>query len=304
MAVNLAKIIAAMTDWGKAEKCGSFTADSLRLRTTMPSPFPGMDPYLEDPEIFPDFHDSLITYLRENLQANLPAPYFAAIGRRIWIELSRRSIGPDVEVRHSVKPSSRANKPAGSVAVANPPAAHPVVVKVAHDEFREPFIEIYTRGDEGKRLVASIEVVSVSNKTPGQHGHELYRRKQKEILVSQVHLVEIDLLRGGEHTTAVPLQLAVQACGPFDYHVSVHGFDDFETFFVYPIRLEDRLPPVAIPLLPGDSPVTVDLQSVFDRCYDAGPYAREIRYGEDAVIPPLPTDKAAWAVRVLQVESG
>ena len=66
-------------------------------------------------------------------------------------------------------------------------------------------------------------------------------------------------------------------CGAFDYHVSVHCFDDPETFFVYPIRLEDRLPPVAIPLLPGDSPVTVDLQSVFDRCYDAGPYAREIR---------------------------
>lgn len=97
---------------------------------------------------------------------------------------------------------------------------------------------------------------------------------------------------------------AVQACGSFDYHVSVHVFDDFETFFVYPIHLEDRLPPVAIPLLPGDSPVTVDLQSVFDRCYDAGPYTREIRYGEDAVIPPLPTDKAAWAVRVLQAESG
>ena len=65
----------------------------------MPSSFPGMDPYLEDPEIFPDFHDSFITYLREHLQANLPIPYFAAIGRQLWIEVSRRSIGPDVEVR-------------------------------------------------------------------------------------------------------------------------------------------------------------------------------------------------------------
>ena len=65
----------------------------------MPSPFPGMDPYLENPEIFPDFHDSFITYLREALQASLPAPYFAALGRRVWIEVSRRSIGPDVEVR-------------------------------------------------------------------------------------------------------------------------------------------------------------------------------------------------------------
>ena len=89
----------------------------------MPSPFPGMDPYLENPEIFLDFHDSFITYLRENLQANLAAPYFAAIGRRTWIEVSRRSIGPDVEVRHAVRSTALANKPGGSVAIANPPIA-------------------------------------------------------------------------------------------------------------------------------------------------------------------------------------
>ncbi|MBV8126174.1 MAG: DUF4058 family protein [Planctomycetaceae bacterium] len=51
-----------------------------------PSPFPGMDPYLENPEIFPDFHDSFITYLRARLQAGLPPPYYAALGRRVWIE--------------------------------------------------------------------------------------------------------------------------------------------------------------------------------------------------------------------------
>jgi uncharacterized protein DUF4058 len=161
--------------------------------------------------------------------------------------------------------------------------------------------------DEGKRLVASIEVLSISNKTPGEHGRDLYRGKLKKILAGQVHLVEIDLLRGGEHTTAVPFQSAVDACGSFDYHVSVHGFDDVETFFIYPIRLEDRLPPIEIPLLPGDSSVTVDLQAVFDRCYDAGPYAREIRYGQDAVIPPLQSEKAAWTARALQIalsESG
>ena len=124
------------------------------------------------------------------------------------------------------------------------------------------------------------------------------------MLASQVHLVEIDFLRGGEHATAVPLEAARDACGPFDYHVSVRPFDDLDTFHVYPIRLEDRLPPVAIPLLPGDPPVTLDLQVVFDRCYDAGPYAREIRYGIDAVIPPLGPDRAAWAQRTVQAGEG
>src|SRR5271168_3416433 len=108
----------------------------------MPSPFPGMDPYLENPEIFPDFHDSVITYLRETLQANLPAPYFAVLGRRVWIEVSRRSIGPDVEVRRQGRgPTSLRAEPAGGLALANPLLARPVVVKVAHDEFREPFVE-------------------------------------------------------------------------------------------------------------------------------------------------------------------
>lgn len=259
----------------------------------MRSPFPGMDPYLENPEIFPDFHDSMITYLRETLQANLPAQYFAVIGRRVWIELSRRSKGPDVEVRRKGRgPTTTAADAAGGLAVANRPLARPVVVKVAHDEFREPFVEIYTRNDEGKRLVRPIEILSLSNKTPGEHGRDLYVRKQKEILASEVHLVEIDLLRGGDHVTAVPFDLAVEACGAFDYHVSIHRFDDLETFFVYPIQLEDSLPAIAIPLLPDDPPVTLNLQSVFDRCYSAGPYQQEILYGDDAIIPPIRLDQA------------
>jgi hypothetical protein len=266
----------------------------------MPSPFPGMDPYLENPEIFPDFHDSVITYLREALQASLPAPYYAALGRRVWIEVSRRSVGPDIQIQRArgglLPPGPTA---ASTSAVATPPVARPLKVKVTHDEFREPFVEIYTRGDDGKRLVTSIEVLSLSNKTPGEQGRELYLRKQKELLASNANLVEIDLLRAGEHVSAVPADSAIAVCGDFDYHVSVHCFDDRETFFVYPIFLEDCLPPFAIPLLPGDQPITLDLQAVFNRCYDAGPYSREIQYGADPVIPALDPDQAAWADAVV-----
>ena len=103
----------------------------------MPSPFPGMDPFLENPEIFPDLYDSFITYLREALQACLPAPYFAVLGRRVWIEFSQRPVGPDVEVRLGNKSSMRPAQWAGSVAVANSLVAHPVTVNVVHDERRE-----------------------------------------------------------------------------------------------------------------------------------------------------------------------
>jgi Protein of unknown function (DUF4058) len=263
----------------------------------MPSPFPGMDPYLENPEIFPDFHDSVITYLREALQASLPAPYFAALGRRIWIEVARRSVGPDVQIQRSQAGlSSRRHAAAATTDL----VARPVMVKVAHDEFREPFVEIYTRSDEGKRLVTSIEVLSVSNKTQGEQGRELYLRKQREILASKTHLVEIDLLRAGKHVSAVPLEAAIEECGTFDYHVSIRCFEVEDTFSVYPIQLEERLPPIDIPLLPGDPPVTLDLQAVFDRCYDAGPYSREVRYGEDKLIPALSPDQARWASEIIR----
>ena len=151
----------------------------------MPSPFPGMDPYLENPEIFPDLHDSLITYIRENLQANLPPPYYAAIGRRVWIEASRRSIEPDVHVLRAGAARQVPSPTSGATAVASRSAARPVIVKVLHDEFREPFLEIYAGSRDNKRLVTSIEVLSLSNKTPGEQGRELYLRKQRELLASR-----------------------------------------------------------------------------------------------------------------------
>ena len=65
-----------------------------------------------------------------------------------------------------------------------------------------------------------------------------------------MNLVEIDLLRGGEHATAVPLDKRWPRCGAFDYHVSVHPFDDFETFFVYPMHLKSRWPRLKFPSYP------------------------------------------------------
>jgi len=260
----------------------------------MPSPFPGVDPYLEHPAIFPDLHDSLVAYLREFVQRSLPAPYFAAMGDRVWVEVSDRDIGPDVKLlRGRDEVPAEAGRAEGA-STATAVRSQPLIVTVPHDERREPFVEIYSRL-EGERLVAIIEVLSLTNKTSGAHGRDLYLRKQKEILSSQVHLIEIDLLRGGEHTTAVPLKWAVPKTGHFDYHVSIHRFDNLEDYFVYPILLSQKLPEIAIPLLPGDDPVTVDLQAVFDRAYDTGPYRRRVRYQDWDLEPPLPAEQRAWA---------
>jgi hypothetical protein len=263
----------------------------------MPSPFPGMDPFLEHPDIFPDFHDSFIAYLREQLQPRLPPPYIAALGRRAWIEVSERYIGPDVQI---VRPTPSGRTETGpAIAVAERRSSKALVVHVPHDERHEPFVEVYLGRGSERRLVTCIELLSPSNKTPGEHGRDLYLRKQREILDSKVHLVEIDLLRDGEHTTAVPRHRLARVAGEFEYHVSIHQYDNLEDYFVHPIRLNQPLPEISVPLLPGDPPLPLDLQAVFQRTYEAGPYAREIDYRQDDPQPPLTPQWQPWLGEVL-----
>ncbi len=225
----------------------------------MPSPFPGMDPYLENPDWFPNLHDGLITFLVGALMKRLPEPYYARSRQRVWLEYTHRQIEPDVDVLHPGRGPSRWRSEEGGVAVADEvDLDEPVVVAVdsiEHDPYEEPFVEIRRRHGSEDRLVGAIEVLSPANKTLRHPGRDSYREKQREVLAGQTHLIEIDLLRGGEHTTAVPRDLTVAKAGAFDYHVCVLRFDRPNVFFVYPILLEHRLPVIAVPLLPGDPDV-------------------------------------------------
>ena len=257
----------------------------------MPSPFPGMDPFLEDPIVFPDFHDLFIYCLRELLQPGLPEPYYAALSRRAWVEISDRFIGPDVNVVTSKRAATRTT----SVALATMEVSQPVVIHVPHDEQVETLVEIYIgRGNE-RRLVTAIELLSPANKKSGEKGRDLYLRKQAELLDSKTHLVEIDLLRGGEHTTAVPEKRLRRFVPQFTYHVCSHRYEHFEDFLIYPIQLAEPLPTINIPLLPGDGEVPVNLQQVLNRTYEAGPYHREIDYRTDVPLPKLSEDEMRWA---------
>jgi hypothetical protein len=263
-----------------------------------------MDPYLEHPRIFPDFHGSLIFCLKEAIQPGLPAPYFAQSSERLWVELAERFIEPDVHVMRR-NDGGEQQEDRGGVATTTRSATQPVRVTVPTEERREMFLEIHVRdGRERLRLVTVVEVLSLTNKTPGSDRRDLYLQKQKELVRSEVNLVEIDLLRGGTHSTAVPRERAMGEAGPFDYHVCVHRFDQLSDYYVYPIRLEDRLPEIEIPLLPADGGVSVDLQAVFHRCYDAGPYRRRIRYREEKPVPPLGPKRGAWAKKLIEAAVG
>ena len=258
-----------------------------------------MDPYLEHPQIFPTFHNRMITYVEDQVQAVLPEPYFTASNERVWIEFSDRHIRPDISVTRPPFEQSEESE-GGGVAVAAPPMTKPVLVVIPQDECREPFLEIYTKEDGEERLVTVIEILSPTNKATGEGRRDLYVKKQQELITSKVNLIEIDLLRSGEHTTAAPRRRILKKAGPYDYHICVRRFfDEYLNFWLYPILLHEPLPEIEIPLLPDDEPVKVDLQEVFSRCYDAGPYHRRIRYLETAPEPPLTPEQEEWAQGLL-----
>jgi hypothetical protein len=125
---------------------------------------------------------------------------------------------------------------------------------------------------------------------------------QQEMLKGKANLVEIDLLRGGVPTTLVPRPLVEAKYGEFDYHVCVHHMDQRDQFFVYPWKLEARLPIINIPLVPGHPVITVDLQPILDACYDNGKYERRVHYRTQKPKPPLKKDQKKWAEKILEAE--
>lgn len=264
----------------------------------MPSPFPGMDPYLEMPKLFPGFHNRFFNALAAKLERVLPEGYFADFGERIWVEATERVIEPDINIHeHNGGGKSSRRSTSGHSAVAS--AVRPVIIKVHNDPRKEAFLEIYQIQDPDAKLVCSIEMLSLANKTGGSKGQALYVLKQEEVLSSKTHLVEIDLLRGGKHTTAVPLAEATAKTGPFDYHVCCHRSDIPDEFLVYPIPLQVPLPGVRIPLV-GDEHVTLEFQEVFEQAYADGPYRRRINYGKDKLVPPLRPDQKKWLNKLLK----
>jgi hypothetical protein len=262
----------------------------------MPSPFPGMDPYLEDPIGWPDVHQRLITTIGTVLNSMLPPHYLARIGERLYVVQPERSIYADVMVLERPSPPPLREQGGGGTAVLVASDA-PLVLTVPLAEIREVFVEILAvRGQH--HVVAVIEVLSPANKTAGSEGRQLYKKKQREILASQAHLIEIDLLHQGEPTVAPPVDILIQH-GCWDYLVSLHRGGQHDQYEVWMIPLRQRLPRIRVPLADGDPDVVLDLQAVLDRCYDEGAYARALDYRRHPPIPLKAAD-AEWVEALLR----
>ncbi len=212
--------------------------------------FPGMDPYLESPQLWPGIHAALIVYIRDQLQPVLRPRYLAVIEERVYLERPDRDIVPDLRVHHH-RPN--AARPALSATVAESDA--PVLVHTPPRDVHETFVAILDR-QSGERVVTVIEVVSPTNKYAGP-GRVSYVAKQDEILRGPMHLVEIDLLRAGPHVLAVP-EYAARRAAEYDYLVCVNrSQEQRDTFELYPRRLRERLPRLRVPLAGTDPDVVL-----------------------------------------------
>jgi hypothetical protein len=258
------------------------------------SPFPGMDPYLEQHWL--DVHHSLCTYSRDALQPQLGTQYIARLNERLVVEepsAAPRAIHPDLRVSRSRSP--RGERDQGGVAVIDEPMPKPFLVGIKAEPFHQGFIEIHERGQSG-RLITVIEFVSPTNKMAGD-GRIQYRQKRKELFQARISLVEIDLTRQGKRQLIVPT-IDVRAMHE-TYFVRIFRGYRFSPLELYGLPLREPLPNIPIPLQKGHRDVVLKLQSIVDLAYVRGAYATDIDYSVPPS-PPLRGSDAAWAKQLLK----
>jgi hypothetical protein len=263
----------------------------------MPSPFPGMDPFLEEPSLWPDVHHRLISEIQATLNTRLRPKYYARVEVRVYIsdedDPGRVSLVPDVRIGAAPSGDHLAKAPSSQAGVAVLGAVEPVeVMAVWEEEIQEPQIQIVER--ELHQVVTVIEVLSPSNKTAGSRGRASYVEKRHEILRSPTAWVEIDLLRAG--IPILPREVAL----PCDYMIHVSWPQRRPKSKVWPIRLKQRLPEVPIPLREGDPDAVLNLQEVLDQAYEHGAYDLSLNYKDSPATPPLKPEDAAWVDQLLR----
>ena len=250
----------------------------------MPSPFPGMNPYLEQPARWQDFHNTFLILMREVLTAQLAPRYVVAVEHHVYLHEAdgeRLSIGkPDVAVT-----PDRNGSPGGGSGTNTLTAPGTVLIPPDLDEVRSVYLEVRDR--DGAEVVTTIELLSPSNKARGPD-RDAYRAKVRRILASPANLVEIDLLRGGPRMPWGNLP-------PCDYYAVVSRAETRPKADIWAVRLRDPLPRIPVPVRPGEQGAEIDLQAALNRAYDSAGYHYYVYTG--VPVPRLAPDDAAWAAQ-------
>lgn len=254
----------------------------------MPSPFPGMNPYLEQRLIWHDFHEAFLPAMRDEITRQVRPHFFVRIDEHVYIHEiesgDARFLGRgDVTIHHRV-PSAVATE---TVVIEAPTQVELPTV----DSESLSFLEICDREDQ--RVVTVIELLSPSNKRSGAD-REQYIAKRNGLIFAHINLVELDLLRGGPR---MPMQTMPEC----DYYAMVSRWPTRPQADIWPIHLRDPLPTIPIPLDERHPEARLDLQSVLHRVFDAAGYEDYI-YRHDPE-PPLNPGDHEWAVSLLTPKS-
>lgn len=259
----------------------------------MESPFPGMDPYLE--QHWRSVHHRLVTYAGDQLQAVLPRPFRVEVEERVFVagvDDRGRSIYPDVYVVDREHARESPGATTNRVAI-----AEPIVIELPDEPITETYLEVIDAAS-GNQVIAAIEFLSPTNKQPGD-GNDLYVRKQREYRAAGVSQVEIDLTRQGDRSLVLPM-MAIPARDRSTYLACVRRGWVRLKIEAYPMPLGEPLPTIAIPLDDSHPDAPLELQALVDQCYRNGRYD-DIDYTVDPP-PPLPPEEAAWADQLLRAK--
>jgi hypothetical protein len=251
-----------------------------------------MNPYLEYPGRWQEFHSRLIVAIADELGPKLRPKYRAAVELRVYQDASDELtlIGrPDTTVFRAKPTTELTTSPPGGLAT-----VEPVIVEVPlPKEIRERYLEI--RDVASGEVVTTLELISPSNKRSGK-GRSLYEEKRLTILGSRTHLVEVDLIRS---FTPLPVRGTIY---PSLYRILVSRSQQRPQAALYPFGLSDGIPSFPVPLKPNEPEPIVTLQSLLHQVYDRAAYDLEIDYTQDP-IPPLNGEDAIWADELLKQQN-
>jgi hypothetical protein len=255
----------------------------------MPTPFPGMDPYLEQPGLWVQVHAGLILEIQKFLAPLLRPRYHVAIEQRSYLSLwppDEQLIGiPDALV---LAPSETDEDIA---AVVEPS----VTVQTLEGELPMPetvyerYLEV--RDAATSEVITVIEILSPTNKTT-RDGRAQYERKRLKILGSLTNLVEIDLTRIGQ-----PFAMKVKA-KKSDYRIVVSRAKQRPKADIYLFGIRHKIPDFPIPLREGEKEPILPLNKILHELYEAVGYDLVINY-QQAPKPPLPKKEAEWVAQLL-----
>ncbi len=251
-----------------------------------------MDPYLEEPTLWQDFHADLAVTLKHHLNGQIGPRYYATVETQsvphdLDVEIANR-IRPDVSIYEPLDTTVGELPETASASIPSAPLMLPAVMSVKLRSVR-----IY-RTETGE-LVTTIEILSPFNKRPASDGLMQYRLKRAQVLASHVHLVELDLLRSGERPA---LELADHPVDT-DYVLLVNRFGPDRVSEVWPVGLDEPLPLIPIPLLSPDPAVALNLNILIRDVYAGSGYDWRISYDRPPPPPALRAAVEAWVANVL-----